>query len=101
MGVLKILWLVSLEDLERCRFTVDGCSACGGYVLGVYKQKRRCMSSLFFITRARRGAGTAGSGLLLLVPGQELFEESHATEEIVGCFHYTDERIHAFVYNVG
>ena len=55
----------------------------------------------FFITGARRGAGTAGLGLLLLIPGQELFEESHATEEIVGRFHYTDERIHAFVYNAG
>lgn len=39
---------------------------------------------------------TAGSGLLLLIPGQELFEESHATEEIVGRFHYTDKRIHVF-----
>ena len=57
--------------------------------------------AFFFITSARRGSSTAGAGLLLLIPGHELFEESYATKEIVGRFHYTDERIHAFVYNVG
>lgn len=50
----------------------------------------------FLFTRVRRGGNTADSGLLLLIPGQELFEESHATEEIVGRFHYTDKRIHVF-----
>lgn len=48
MGVLKILWLVSLEDLEVCRFAVDGCSACGGPVLRRYKQKTLRESSLFY-----------------------------------------------------
>ena len=62
MGVLKILWLVSLEDLERCRFAVDGCSACGGYVLGVYKQKRRCMSSLFLLQEPAAGLARRAQG---------------------------------------
>ena len=34
--------------LERCRFAVDGCIACGGYVLVGYKQKMICVSSLFY-----------------------------------------------------
>lgn len=90
-----------LEDLEVVAgFAVDGGSACGGPVLGKCKQNTVGMSRLFY-ARARRGDSTAGSGLLLLIPGQELFEESHATEEIVGRFHYTDKQVHVFVYNVG
>lgn len=68
---------------------------------GICNQNRGCKSSLFFYYKSSPWGVTASSGLLLLIPGQELFEESHATKEIVGRFHYTDKQVHVFVYNEG